>query len=287
MSRYLIVNADDFGYTPGTSKGIIKAHKQGIVTSTSVMVNMPAAAESVKLALKEAPFLGLGLHLNITAGVPVLPLEEIPDLVNEQGAFDKKQTVVERLPVIDMEQVEQELRAQVTAFSRMAGRPPDHLDSHHHITYLSPPMGALMIELSRDLGVPIRKPFPADEAVAAQLLKEFASLPNDAVAEEMINVLTYFFKEPGLMTTDGFIGEFFGERIALGDLLNFIIDIPEGYTELMCHPAEVDDDLVNTSNYAEPRAKELAALTHPSLREMMITQGITLKTFGDLANARG
>jgi predicted glycoside hydrolase/deacetylase ChbG (UPF0249 family) len=283
MSRFLIVNADDLGYTLGVTRGIIKSHRLGIVTSTSVMINMPAAAESVELVLKEAPSLGLGLHLTLTAGPPVSPPAEIPGLLQDGGMFEHKEVVLTRLPVINMGQVELELRAQIARFVELAGRPPDHLDSHHHITYFSPPMLALMARLAGELGVPIRKAIPNDLAAARSLLLDWGVVRDQAAAEEMLDTLNHLLSEFGVRMPDRFIGEFYAERATLGDLLNLIIDIPEGVTELMCHPGEVDDDLRALSGYVERRAAELDALTHPSLREMMLVEGIERTTFGSLA----
>jgi predicted glycoside hydrolase/deacetylase ChbG (UPF0249 family) len=282
MPRLLIVNADDLGYTPGVTRGIVRAHHEGIVTSSSVMINMPAAAESVELALREAPDLGLGLHFTLTAGPPVSAPDEIPDLLQDGGLFRRKEDVVAHLAGIDMAQVEHELRAQIDHFAGIAGRPPDHLDSHHHVTYFSPPMLALMTRLAGELGVPIRRPIPRKQETAIRLLVSLGIAPDRAAAGEMVSDLGRFLSDTPVPMPDGFIGAFFGEGATLGDLLNLIIDTPEGMTELMCHPGEVDDDLRAWSGYAERRADELVALTHPSVREMMRAEGIELATFGSL-----
>ncbi len=285
MLRQLIVNADDFGYTPGVSQGIIRASREGIVTSTSVMVNMPYAAEWILRAQQDVPGLGLGLHLTLTAGRPILPPEEVPDLVTESGTFLPKAQLILRLPRLDMAQVERELRAQVEAFKALVRQPPDHLDSHHHITYLSPPLAALMIQLARDLSVPIRRPVPGGpggQEQAVRLLKDAVGDLSDAYVEEMIEILNHHAAKSGVPMPDRFVGDFFGERATLGDLLLLLLEVPEGVTELMCHPAEVDDALRATSGYADRRADELAALTHPSAREVVNSEFIQLITFRDM-----
>ena len=86
MPRYLIVNADDFGRSPGVNRGIIKAYREGIVSSTSVMTNQPYFEEAASL-LRDHPSLGAGVHLVFTAWKPVLPPEKIPSLVDEKGFF--------------------------------------------------------------------------------------------------------------------------------------------------------------------------------------------------------
>jgi hypothetical protein len=284
--RQLIVNADDFGYTPGVTRGILRAHREGIVTSTSVMINMPAAGESLELAHREAPQLGLGLHLTLTAGPCAAPPHEIPDLVQSDGTFRPKGEFLTGLHTLDMQQVEHELRAQIARFEALAGHKPDHLDSHHHATYLSPPLATLMMQLARELGVPIRRPLPggpeAVERGAALLLEAIGGMPERAYAEEMVEILGAFMRQSGVAAPDHFIAEFYGERAILGELLLILVAVPEGVTELMCHPAEVDDALRASSSYADRRADELRWLTHPSTREVIRTEFIQLITFADI-----
>jgi predicted glycoside hydrolase/deacetylase ChbG (UPF0249 family) len=257
-TRYLIVNADDLGYTPGVTEGIIRAHHKGIVTSTSVLINASAAADGVRQALQETPNLGLGLHLTLTSGKPLSPADEIPDLIQPDGTFYRPGTLVPLLAEIDMAQVEREMRAQVALFTEVAGHGPDHLDSHHHITYATPSMVSLMLDIARELSIPVRHYFP-----------------------DPANM------QPGILTPDRFLDRFYDERATLGDLLNILVDVPEGFSELMCHPAVVDDALRASSDYSERRGDELAVLTHPSVRELIAAEGIELVSFGYFLSAGG
>src|SRR5438552_10820876 len=84
--RQLLVNADDFGLSPGVNRGILEAHHAGLVTSTSIMANLPAADDGAAL-VGTAPRLEVGVHLNLTAGAPLSPAVEIPSLVRENGSF--------------------------------------------------------------------------------------------------------------------------------------------------------------------------------------------------------
>jgi predicted glycoside hydrolase/deacetylase ChbG (UPF0249 family) len=279
MPRYLIVNADDFGHTPGVSQGILRAHREGIVTSTSVMINKPAAAEAIRLAQHDAPRLGLGLHLNLTSGKPVLPADDIPDLVQADGTFHRPPELMPRLATIDMLQVEQELRAQVARFIEQAGRSPDHLDSHHNSTYMSPSIASLMLQLATELSVPVRNSFPTLEYIQED---PSAGLTPHAVGEIAARVAA-----SGVLMPDHFVYHFYDERATLGDLLNVLVDVPEGVTELMCHPAVVDEAIRAASVYAERRSDELAALTHPSVHELIAAQGLQLISFGGLSDAGG
>src|SRR4030066_295788 len=104
--KMLIVNADDFGMSEEISDGIITAHLEGIVTSTSLMVNMPDAKRAVRLA-QQTPSLDVGMHLNMTEGHPVLPPEKVPTLVNNTGEFlsDKKIEHYKKLVIISSKNI--------------------------------------------------------------------------------------------------------------------------------------------------------------------------------------
>ncbi len=96
MTKCLVVNADDFGRTAGVSQGILEAHLNGIVTSTTVMANLPGAAQAVRQALVEAPNLAMGVHLNLTQGTPISPPDALPGLVTPGGGFALMQSCVRR-----------------------------------------------------------------------------------------------------------------------------------------------------------------------------------------------
>ncbi len=284
MLRQIIINADDFGCTPGVSQGILEAHLNGIVTSTSVMVNMPTAEQWVKTALEEALDLGLGLHLNLTTGRPVSRLKDVEGLVDADGVFYPKRELLDRLPTIDPAYVERELLAQVARFEQITGRLPDHLDSHHHITYMSPPTMKLMAKLARELEVPMRRPLPGgdDISAAADFLEALGGFTNRVYVEELAAVIQGYTAHISTPMPDHLNIEFHDEQTTLGDLLLILLHVPEGITELVCHPAYVDDELRQMSNYVEPREAELAALTHPSARELLNSEFIQLLNFGDL-----
>lgn len=128
-SRYLIVNADDFGADDGTTRGIIEAHERGIVTSTSLMVDMPGARAAVGVA-REHPRLGLGLHVNFTAGT------HIPD-------------------PDDLRAQRRELERQFDLFTDLTGQLPTHIDSHHHF-HRKAEVAPAFVEFCRDRGIPLR-----------------------------------------------------------------------------------------------------------------------------------
>jgi predicted glycoside hydrolase/deacetylase ChbG (UPF0249 family) len=282
MGRCLIVNADDFGVTAGVSRGIILAHLEGIVTSTSVMITMPHAAEAIRMAQREAKGLGLGLHLNLTAGCPASPVASIPCLVGADGRFRNKADLTPALPTLDMGQVERELEAQIEQFIELAGHAPDHLDSHHHITYLNPDVFSLMLRLADELGAPIRYPFLTNLENVIPWMLAWRAQADRAAIETMISGLTDALAHSGIRAPDHAIGSFYDDHATLGDLLLILTSLPEGASEMMCHPGLVDEALRKAPGYTDRREAELGALIHPSAREVIEAESIELVTFSQL-----
>ena len=278
MSRRLIVNADDYGRTPAVSRGILHAHRHGIVTSTTVMVNQPGVEAQLEEALL-CPALGLGLHLVFTAWRPVLPPEKVPGLVDEAGHFLEQHTVWARAEQIPLPQLRMELGAQLQRFSVLTGRLPDHLDCHHFV-HLYPPFFQVYADLACKHALPLRVPFPPETAFtqAAKTLPFLEGFPRDLV-RGMIATNSALLRARKLPHPDHFIGTFFGQdALSLENLLALLQRLPDGTSELMCHPGYVDEAL-SASSYGREREAELSLLTHPGLREEVLTMGIELITF--------
>lgn len=248
--KYLIVNADDFGLTPGVSRGILEAHHKGIVTSTTILANLPVHADL--LGQLKATRLGVGLHLNLTLGMPLSPPATVPSLVDSEGKLirDARQTATRARP----EEAERELWAQVNAFLMLLGRPPTHLDSHHHVGRFSP-IREIIWGLARELGVPVRSQDPeVRRAVRAA----------------------------GLRTPDHFFGESGPDPYwSVERLLAHLAALPDGVSEFMTHPGYFDADLAY-SRYGKQREVELQGLTDPAVRGAVEGHGIALCHFGDL-----
>src|SRR3712207_3867489 len=127
MRRSLIVNADEFGLTEGINEGIIEVHAHGIVTSTTMVANMWAFDHAVSLSRKY-PDLAVGVHLNLTHGVPILPQDRVHTLVDQDGFFFRRRPFLQRLGMgqISMIQVYEEFRAQIDRVIA-AGVQPSHI----------------------------------------------------------------------------------------------------------------------------------------------------------------
>jgi predicted glycoside hydrolase/deacetylase ChbG (UPF0249 family) len=281
--RQLIVNADDFGYSPGVNRGIFEAHHRGIVTSTTVMVNQAAAPDGIDQALADAPDLGLGLHVTLTKGRPVLPPDQVPSLVDGNGCFFHIRDWADHLFSFDPDQVRREIEAQADRFASLAGKPPDHLDAHHHAGYLHPAGLVAMLDVARRYNIPMRSfdlHLPLDKAlkVVSELMPGLAESTfrrlNDALSVALPEDPAPFW--PARLEMG-----FYGEHVTLGDLLVILTTLPDGVTEIMCHPGYVDDRLADSS-YREPRESEVVCLTHAATLECIKAENIQLVAFGDV-----
>jgi chitin disaccharide deacetylase len=278
MDKMLIVNADDYGRALGVSRGILEAHRRGVVTSTTIMVNQPGVEAQLAAALGE-PRLGVGLHLVFTAGRPVLPRGEVPGLVDAQGRFPEQHSLWARAQEIPLDQLGAELRAQADRFLALAGRLPDHLDCHHFV-HLYPPFFQAYADLAHSLGLPLRVPFPleADFRLADRKLPYLQGFPQDRV-RGMIVTNTALLRARQLAHPDHFISSFFGRRsLTLEHLLAIIDGLPPGVSELMCHPG-YDDPALAGSSYRGERELELQLLTDPDLRRHAEDAGVGLVTY--------
>ncbi len=151
--RRLIVNADDFGLSPSVNAAVIRAHREGILTSASLMVNEPGFAEAVTLA-REHPRLGVGLHLTLLCGHSTLPPEKIPGLVNARGEFSSR-PVGAGMKYFFRRHLRELLRAEIRAqFEKFhsTGLPLDHVNGHLHL-HLHPVIFAILMDEAESLGI--------------------------------------------------------------------------------------------------------------------------------------
>jgi predicted glycoside hydrolase/deacetylase ChbG (UPF0249 family) len=242
----LIVNADDFGRSPGINRGIATAHQSGIVTSTTLMVNLPWSAQAAALAT-QVPKLDIGLHLNFCYGPP---LSLGPgSLLGADGRLNRDLTRLrDRATAAD---IDREARAQLSRFRELLGRDPTHLDSHQHV-HSWPVAIEPVARLAREIGVPAR-------ACTAQ--------HRDTL--RMLDVAC----------PDAFIIDFYGEaNIDSGTLAAIVTALPAGTTELMCHPGEDGPELADSS-YRRERESELATLCSPDIQRLVKELQIELTGF--------
>ena len=268
MLKQLIVNADDYGHTSGISLGIRQAHLNGIVTSTSAMMNRPTAREAIQIAQEECPKLGLGLHLVLTTGKPLLPAGEVGSLVDSEGNFHRLAALLDRCNEINLTEVNREWHAQVAAFRAIAGCNPDHLDSHHHSSYFSTALFQLMLNLTDELDCPIRLPWGLEETVLAEQLSQTDGERSHRRCPQV------------------FFSDFYDDGVSLPHLKSIIENIASdsehSLFELMCHPAVVDDEVRQITSYNDQRATELMLLQSQEIKSLLKWHDIQLIRFSDI-----
>ena len=248
----LIVNADDLGRAAGVDDGIVRAHRDGIVTSATFMTNAPSTAHAASLA-RATPTLDLGVHLVLTYARPLSDPLRIPSLVRGDGSFWRPTELLAR--DIDRNEVLIEYRAQYQRASELVEREPTHVDTHHWV-HDHPALSWAVIELARETGAAARTHTPEQR-------------------DE--------YRAKGVRTPDHFTREFqHPGHIEVADLLTLLSRLDDGVTELMCHPGEADPELVATSAYAHERPIELATLTDKRVRAALERERIALTTFAEL-----
>ena len=267
--KRLIINSDDYGRSPDISRGIREAHLNGVVTSTTCMMNIPTTAADIALARQEAPELGMGVHLVLTMGQPIVTpkMRRSASITDENGNFFKLNKFMEQASHFDIDEVKTEWRAQIEAFIQAAGRKPTHLDSHHHSSYFTAELFRGMLELAKEYDCAIRFPFTHD--ISAELQETNKHIPG-------------LLKEFNPPRPDVFYVDFYDAGANQERLLSLINNLPEGASEIMCHPGHVDEAFVRESSYNKQRERELKILTDPSIRAAIQANGIRLITFAEL-----
>jgi len=274
-ARNLIVNADDFNSDEERNRGILEAGEKGIVTSVSVIANLPFNAESVaKLKTVFGP--RIGVHLNLTKGAPIT--RQTTSLVDESGHFFKKKNAWSRalLHQYNLKAVEEEFAAQISRLQEL-GITPDHLDGNNHL-HIFPSIAEIVARLARDFGIrKIRLPLEKFQNPWHYFQpKAFKKYFFGFLAKRAHLV----FKSFGLLFPEHFAGIQFPRVGESESLRNFFRNLPPGTTELMCHPGYRNVSLSLSSR--SQHKKELAALTNPEVLAALKHEQITLISFHDL-----
>ena len=273
--RLLVVNADDLGFAPGVDRGIIEAHDAGTLSSASMMVNTPAFAEAVSLAISR-PALGVGLHLNLVSG---RPLTDAPSLVNARtGEFHPLGELARRAVTgrVRASEVRRECDAQLRALAA-AGIVPTHLDSHRHAHALPgilPAVAASAYEAGLHwVRRPLDRPVPGDLAASAKMLVLHAAWRRALVDVDRAHL-------PLLARAPHFRGiALQGAPDVEARLLALLDRLPPGATELMLHPGYDDAVLAAQDPYRREREREVAALRSAAVRERLGRGDIRLTNF--------
>jgi predicted glycoside hydrolase/deacetylase ChbG (UPF0249 family) len=240
----VILNADDLGYDPAVTRGILEAMRTGVVTSTTLLVNTPYSQE----AAAAAQGLAVGLHLNLARFAPVWT--HFPGDLLSDGQLDER-----RAGALPADVVDAEVTAQLERFERLLGKRPTHADVHKHL-HRHPSVLEGLTRAARRYGLPVR----SIDAGMRTALQRASVLTND-----------HFVGDAG--SSAYWTLERFAQTVAM---------LSPGVTELMCHPGYTPSHV--SSGYAAQREVELATLTDPRARELLERSGAQLANFSELRN---
>ena len=257
--RKLVVNADDFGFTRDVNQGIIEAHRNGILTATTIMSDGAAFDDAVRLA-RENPTLDIGVHL-VLVGQPPFPMT-VAQLI--------------RAVLLGRIRIYEELSAQVRKVLD-AGLQPSHLDTHKH-THLLPPVLDAVARISDEFKIPwVRRPFDFPlQPGGVSWKKRAVSRAFGLVRRRFERVLT----RHGCRSTDHFAGFQITGNFDAADVAELIRALPEGSTEFMCHPGICTAELrAARTRLKESREQELRALTAPEVRNALRESAVELVTY--------
>jgi len=287
--RRLIINADDFGLTSGVNRAIVDAHDHGVVTSTTLMANVRASDEAVRLA-RSHPKLDLGCHLVLVDGRPISDPAGLTSLVRSgSGQFHAG---LPRLGIsaltarLDSEQVEAEASKQIRWLqSQRLG--VSHVDAHKH-THILPGVLRGVLWAARACGVrAVRNPFEPAWSLTAVHANIRPVLWKRYLAARSLGLLRASFREQvakaGLLTTEGTAGIVVTGSLDAVGFRRIVESIPEGTWELVCHPGYDDEQLrASGTRLLQSRARELALLSSPQARELLVRHNVDLISYRDL-----
>ncbi|MBC2072712.1 carbohydrate deacetylase [Listeria marthii] len=243
----LIINADDFGFTRAINYGIIDAHNLGVLTSTTLMVTMPAFEHAVELS-KQTPTLGIGLHLNLTLGKP---MTNGASLVDETGEMIKPKFITPDYPYVE-EEVYQEFKAQYQRFVQFMKKKPSHLDSHLFSTDIYQSAINAAKRLAEEVGIPLRN--------------------HDTNGFEHVE---FMWEKPLEIPYGAY------------ENLDYIYDYASSilcydYVEIMTHPGYLDSFILENSTFSMPRANELESLISTRMRQFINDNIVELISYHDI-----
>jgi len=275
----LIVHADDFGLSEKTNEGIERAHRSGIVTSTSLMAT-GAAFESAIRVSRSTPTLDIGIHLTLTEEEPLSKRNSIATLLdNDEKFYDHAITFIKRYMAgkISLDEVRQEMDAQICKVLDY-GVKVSHLDSHQHI-HMLPGIRKVVGELAGKYSISaIRYP---RESLMPYMLLEKGGLAR-LVQLLGLNTFCAIARTPDIRQPDHFFGFFYGGGLTKDRLWRLLHQrCSAGTCEIMCHPG-VYDEACRYNHWDYHWQEELDALTDQEIRGYLDSSDIELISYADL-----
>ncbi len=280
--KFLIITADDYGLHEAVNEAVEMAFREGVLTTASLMVGAPAAADAVRRA-RALPGLAVGLHLVLADGRPVLAPERIPALVDASGRFRdsmaRQGVRFFAIPAV-RRQLEAEIRAQFEAFAR-TGLPLDHVNAHKHF-HLHPTLLETLLRIGREFGLEaVRLPRePAWVARRAGPLKGAAS----RLLAPWLALMKRRLRAAGVAHNDQVFGVTDSGAMDEAALLRILTRLPDGVSEIYLHPATHGALTPAMSQYRH--REELDALLSPRVRAAVAASGSATGGFRSLVRAQ-
>jgi chitin disaccharide deacetylase len=289
--RRLIVNADGFGFAPGVNRGIEKTVAEGVVRSTSCVVNF-SDIEELPSFTSRWPHVSVGVHFNLSVGSPVSDPARVTTLVDGDGNFLGAQLPRRLLSrEVSREQIRRELRAQAHRLVNL-GTAPSHWDGHQNM-HLYPPFFHEALAVATECGIrrmrtPNRHLVPPGRDGTPRplaLARYYATHPRRVVTHGYGRVLGRLARRRGMRMADRLISPAYlgaNEKWVLETWLYIIEALPGGTSEIYCHPGFADDALRERAAYVQERELEVAVLTAQELKTRLRSSGVELASFGNL-----
>jgi chitin disaccharide deacetylase len=286
--KRLIINADDYGWSRGITDGILHAHQAGVVTSTSLMANQPASEYAIE-KLQNAPNLGVGIHLNLCDGRPVLPPTQVPSLVRSDGTFFPAPQMAARLKKLRVSprEIEKEFRAQI-AWVQTKGITPTHADSHHHMHFYPCAVRAFRRAVEaggiRCARAPRREYWPKNGQIGGPyggpvyrrlLMMAYVQWLQQVVLRNLTLPDSCFVDHPRCRVNLDLLRAGWMEALA---------NVPAGTYELGCHPGLSEAGFSESDSFSARRELELRILTDLGFRSVIDGSEIELITYRELVD---
>jgi predicted glycoside hydrolase/deacetylase ChbG (UPF0249 family) len=281
--KRVIINADDFGLSQGVNQGIIRAHREGVLSSASLMANAAGFEQAVEMAAQNRS-MGVGVHLNILRGKPLSESRYVESLITKEAVFRPNVFRLYRglkSGHIEMADVERELRTQIEKIMN-AGIDPSHFDSEKH-SHMIGPLFSLVLKLAKDYRIP-----------RIRFIREFCFSPKLMQTGKSLFIFLSSLAQKRRMTAEGikssdhFYGICASGRMSADRLQKSLLRLKDGVTEIMVHPGFISQDLIELEqtfgSYYINRCRELElkALLDEGVKKIISEQGIRLMSFHQL-----
>lgn len=282
MAKRMIINADDFGLSDSVNEAVLRAHKQGVLTSTTIMTNMEAAKEAVKIA-KGLPRLGVGVHLNLSKGKPLSNDKQVKCLTDDNGEFRHSPMMLAAMSLIShniRKAIRTELAGQIQWLIDN-GITPTHLDSHKHI-HCFPPIYSIVCDLAQKFKInAVRWCFePSEVGIVPWPLSAAESRKDARFISQMAKINR--MQQKRYIKTDALYGASHLGKIDVSFFKALSLYNEAAVSELMTHPATEDEPQRPYRTIELSRKAELEALCDERTKKYLAEAKIELVHYGNL-----